>query len=187
MIAATGRARVIRGFSVAGNDPIISCLQFTGDTLVFCDANEGQVKSVKATFLCFEAKRKFLQEWVDWFKSSGSLVGAIGEDFGVQHGSLPACYLALPLCLWSAKRLLWSLVVERVERTPLAWNANYLSLGGRMTPMRSVLSNLPVYYMPIFKCPISVVNRIEKLQQDFFVEWQKFRKEVSFVRLGISV
>lgn len=44
-----------------------------------------------------------------------------------------------------------------------------LSLGGRMTPMRSVLSNLLVYYMPIFKCSILVVNQIEKLQQDFFV------------------
>lgn len=77
--------------------------------------------------------------------------------------------------------------MERVERRLLAWKANYLSLGGRMTPIRSVLSTLPVYYMPIFKCPIPVVNRIEKLQQDFFVVWQKFRKEVSYVRLGIRV
>lgn len=62
MIAATGRESVIRGFIVARNDPVISCLHFTGDTLVFCDANEDQVKSVKAALLCFEAESKFLQE-----------------------------------------------------------------------------------------------------------------------------
>lgn len=36
-----------------------------------------------------------------------------------------------------------------------------------MTFIKSVLSNLPIYYMFIFKCPILAVNPIEKLQQDF--------------------
>jgi hypothetical protein len=43
----------------------------------------------------------------------------------------------------------------------------YLSKGGRVTLIKSTLSNLPTYFLSTFSIPASVANRIEKLQRDF--------------------
>lgn len=47
-------AYLIKGFKVFVSAPPISILQFAIDTLIFCEANEEQIKNVKATLLCFE-------------------------------------------------------------------------------------------------------------------------------------
>jgi hypothetical protein len=39
----------------------------------------------------------------------------------------------------------------------------YLSKCGRVTLIKSTLSNFPTYFMSLFHIPASVVNRIEKL------------------------
>jgi hypothetical protein len=43
----------------------------------------------------------------------------------------------------------------------------YLSKGGRITLIKSILSNLPTYFLSVFPIPIGVANCIEKVQQDF--------------------
>ena len=45
-----------------------------------------------------------------------------------------------------------------------------LSRGGRLTLIHSVLSSLLIYYLSIFKAPISVINSLEKMMRDFFWE-----------------
>ena len=57
--------------------------------------------------------------------------------------------------------------MERVDNKLALWKANYLSIEGNVTLIKSVLSNLPVYFIYILKCLVSVVKRIEKLQRDF--------------------
>jgi hypothetical protein len=51
----------------------------------------------------------------------------------------------------------------------------YLSKGGRLTLIKSTLSNLPTYYLYLFPVPMSVANRIEKIQRDFL--WGGMRDE----------
>jgi len=43
----------------------------------------------------------------------------------------------------------------------------YLSKGGRVTLIKSTLSNLPTYFLSLFPIPSSVASRIEKLHRDF--------------------
>jgi hypothetical protein len=43
------------------------------------------------------------------------------------------------------------------------WKRPLLSKGGRVTLIKSI-ANIPTYYMSLFKIPISIANRIEKLQ-----------------------
>ena len=43
----------------------------------------------------------------------------------------------------------------------------YLSKGGRVTLIKSTLSNLPIYFLSLFSIPAAVANRIEKLQRNF--------------------
>jgi hypothetical protein len=57
-------------------------------------------------------------------------------------------------------------VIEKIECRLASWNM-YLSKGGRITLIKSTLSNLPTYFMSLFPLHASVANRIEKLQCDF--------------------
>lgn len=47
-----------------------------------------------------------------------------------------------------------------------------------MTLIQSALANLPVYFMSPLKCPMFVVNRIEKLERDFLWQDGDARKKI---------
>ncbi|KAK3188114.1 hypothetical protein Dsin_027675 [Dipteronia sinensis] len=44
----------------------------------------------------------------------------------------------------------------------------FLSKSGRLVLIKAVLSNIPTYYMSVFKMPIEVTQKIERLQWEFF-------------------
>eukprot|EP00268_Persea_americana_P005048 TRINITY_DN11696_c0_g1_i8.p1 TRINITY_DN11696_c0_g1~~TRINITY_DN11696_c0_g1_i8.p1 ORF type:complete len:234 (+),score=29.37 TRINITY_DN11696_c0_g1_i8:35-736(+) len=164
-------AGLFEGFRVARNFQAISHLQFADDTLIFCGENEDQIRNVKATLLCFEAvsglKVNFLKSELIGIRTEKSKLLQYAEILGCKVGDLPSSYLGLPLCLGTVTKSLWNPVVERVERKLSAWKASYLFMGGRVTLIKSVLSNLLVYYFSLFKCPASLIGRIERLQREF--------------------
>jgi hypothetical protein len=72
-----------------------------------------------------------------------------------------------------------------------------LSKGGRVTLIKSTLSNLPTYFLSLLPIPSSVASRIEKLYRDFLwggigeefkfhlVNWSKVCSPISSGGLGI--
>jgi hypothetical protein len=58
---------------------------------------------------------------------------------------------------------IWDGVLERIEYRLANWKMMYLSKGGRVTFIKSTLTNLPTYYMSLFHLPASVAKCIEKL------------------------
>ena len=61
----------------------------------------------------------------------------------------------------------WNPILEKMERKLASWKKLYLSKGGRVTLIKSTLSNLPTYFLSLFLIPASVANRIARLQRDF--------------------
>lgn len=55
IVQASERGILLLGFWPTRGDPEIAHLQFADDTIIFCDANEDQIRNVKAILLCFEA------------------------------------------------------------------------------------------------------------------------------------
>eukprot|EP00268_Persea_americana_P008169 TRINITY_DN13144_c0_g1_i12.p1 TRINITY_DN13144_c0_g1~~TRINITY_DN13144_c0_g1_i12.p1 ORF type:complete len:489 (+),score=85.97 TRINITY_DN13144_c0_g1_i12:613-2079(+) len=171
MLHAGVNANLFEGFRPANTILEISHLQFADDTLLFCNADEDQLRNVKAILFYFEAVSGLR---VNFFKSE--LIGIkVNEDhlnrlaniFGCKAVTLPSTYLGLPLCGGTSTNSLWSPVLERMEKKLSLWKAKYLSLGGRVTLIKAALTNLPIYFMSLFKCPMEVMNRIEKMQRDF--------------------
>ena len=56
---------------------------------------------------------------------------------------------------------------ERFRKRLAMWKRQYISKGGRITLIRSTLSNLPIYFMSIFQLPRAIRMRLEKIQRDF--------------------
>ena len=73
------------------------------------------------------------------------------------------------------------LAMERLQKRLALWKAKYLSFGGRITLIKLVLSNLPLYYLSLFKCPMEIRKRIEKLQRSFLWQGAKVKKTFHLV------
>ena len=67
------------------------------------------------------------------------------DVLGCTQGSLLMKYLGLPLAAKSKEESIWNPIIEMVERRLAGWKWLYLSLGGEVTLVKSMLSNLPTY------------------------------------------
>lgn len=86
---------------------------------------------------------------------------------GYKVARLPFSYLGLPLRASFKETGVREGVVDRVQRQLAGWKHQYLSKEGRITLIKSVLSNIPTYFMSVHVIPIGVAKRLEKLQRDF--------------------
>ena len=49
------------------------------------------------------------------------------------------------------------------------WKSMYLSKGGCLTLLKSTISSLPTYHLSLSTIPVSVANRLEKIQRNFLL------------------
>ena len=140
---------------------MISHLLFADDTLIFCDANIDQLLTLRMVLIWFEAVSGLK---VNLGKSELVAVGSVQDMdllvavLGCNHGSLPMKYLGLPLGAKFKDKSIWIPILERMERKLAGWKKLYLSKGGRVTLIKSTLSNLPTYFRSLFPIPASVAN-----------------------------
>nr|GEU34293.1 RNA-directed DNA polymerase, eukaryota [Tanacetum cinerariifolium] len=64
----------------------------------------------------------------------------------------------------------WDYVISKVSNRLSNWKLKTLSIGGRLTLIKSVLSLIPLYHMSIFKAPMGVLNKLEYIRRNFFNE-----------------
>lgn len=86
-------------------------------------------------------------------------------------------YLGLPLGGVPRSLSFWDPVIERIQNKLDSWKRDYISLGGRITLIKAALSNLPVYYMSLFKILAKISLKVEKLQRDFLWKWGLNKKD----------
>ena len=86
------------------------------------------------------------------------------DALGCKQGSLPMKYLGLPLGAKWKDRAVWNPIIEKVERRLVGWKRLYLSKGGRLTFIKSTLSNLPTYLLSLFPILVDITYRTEQLQ-----------------------
>jgi hypothetical protein len=92
--------------------------------------------------------------------------------------SLPMKYFGLLLKASFRAKSIWDGVIEKIERCSARWKSMYLSKGGRVTLIKSTLSNLSMYFLFLFPLLFGIANRIEKLQQYFL--WGGLGDEFKF-------
>ena len=150
-------------------------LLFADDTLIFCKADLDQILILRMILIWFKAVSSLK---INLGKSELVSVGVVNNSdlflvvLGCKQGSLPMKYLGLPLGAKFKDKTIWNPILEKMERRLAGWKRLYLSKGGRVTLIKSTLSNLPTYFLSLFPIPASVANRIEKLQRNFL--WGNF-------------
>ncbi|XP_039122000.1 uncharacterized protein LOC120258608 [Dioscorea cayenensis subsp. rotundata] len=83
------------------------------------------------------------------------------------RGILPVTYLGIPISGRRPRRQDWEVIITKISRRLASWKVRFLSLGGRLTLVNSVLSAIPTYWMPLFKVLCWVIKKINRIRRDF--------------------
>ena len=97
---------------------------------------------------------------------------------GCTTSCLPMTYLGLPLGAKFKAQSIWNGVLEKMEKRLAGWKRMYLSKGGRLTLIKSTLSNIPTYFLSFFPIPAALAHWMEKMQRDF--SWGGLGDELKF-------
>ncbi|GKA50366.1 RNA-directed DNA polymerase, eukaryota [Tanacetum coccineum] len=75
----------------------------------------------------------------------------------------------------------WDEVLSKVSNRLSNLKLKTLSIGGRLTLIKSVLSSILLYHMSIFKAPMGVLNKLESIRRNFFIGTYGMEKKTSWI------
>nr|GEX09326.1 hypothetical protein [Tanacetum cinerariifolium] len=90
-----------------------------------------------------------------------SLLGCGASSFSLK-------YLGVPVGCNMARCSNWKAIIKKFSSKLSLWKAHLLSVGGRLALIMSVLGNLPIYYMSLYRIPIRVQQNLESIRKNFF-------------------
>nr|GEW25608.1 RNA-directed DNA polymerase, eukaryota, reverse transcriptase zinc-binding domain protein [Tanacetum cinerariifolium] len=62
----------------------------------------------------------------------------------------------------------WKEIIDKVKSRLSKWKIKALSIGGRLTLLKSVLGSILIFHMSIFRVPSSVLHTMESIRSQFF-------------------
>ncbi|XP_058076338.1 uncharacterized protein LOC131224915 [Magnolia sinica] len=164
-------AGLLKGISMPGVSTPISHIQFADDTLIMAEADSDYMENLQTTLRCFEAASRLrinmAKSKVFSVNCSDEELSSYAEIFGCSPASFPTSFVDLPLDIGPPPKSMWDKVVEKFQKLLARWKCRCLSMGGRLTLIKAALSNIPIYFMSLIRCPSSVLDRIDKLRRDF--------------------
>lgn len=105
----------------------------------------------------------------------------IATELGCQVGNLPFKYLGRPL----GGRLLccanWNLAVDVFWLKLSIWKARHLSIGGRLTLIKSVLCYVPIYPLSVRLPPVRIKNLLDGIMSRFLLGGAKDDRKLHLV------
>lgn len=172
---------LVEGCRIGDEGPTISMLQFADDSLFFLKLEEAQAKALRGILLLFKAAsglKMNLQKSKMIAVGRVDNVAGLTELFDCQVANLPVKYLGLPLGARFKSKAVWEPVVERVQKRLASWKGKFLSKGGKLVLMKSVISSMPLYFLSLVQAPTSIIQWLEKIRRDFL--WEDFEGSPKF-------
>nr|GEY58685.1 RNA-directed DNA polymerase, eukaryota [Tanacetum cinerariifolium] len=93
----------------------------------------------------------------------------------------PFLYLGSTVGGSMSRFLSWKEIFDRVKYRLSTWKMKTLSIGGRLTLLKSVLGSMPIYHISMFKVLIRVLNTLESVRSHFFNGHELNSKKASWV------
>ncbi|GJX81606.1 RNA-directed DNA polymerase, eukaryota [Tanacetum coccineum] len=90
-------------------------------------------------------------------------------------------YLGVMVGEYSSRIKAWDDVILKLRSRLSKWKVKTLSIGGRLTLLKSVLGASPIYNMSIFKVPTGVLKVMESIRSRFFNGADQSEKKVTWV------
>jgi hypothetical protein len=159
-----------KGFQV-NSELKVSLLQYADDTLFIGEACVENLWAMKAVLRWFELvsglKVNFSKSCLMGVNVPNSFLQGAASFLNCKLGSIPFIYLGLPVGANPRLASTWDSVVKTIENRLISWRNRYVSLGGRVVLINSVLASIPVFYLSFLKIPLKVRMAIVRIQRNF--------------------
>nr|GEW58414.1 RNA-directed DNA polymerase, eukaryota [Tanacetum cinerariifolium] len=93
----------------------------------------------------------------------------------------PFNYLGVKVGSNMSRIISWEDVISKVSSRLSKWKLKLLSIGGRLSLLKTVLTSIPLYHMSIFKVPIGVLNHLESIRHNFFYGVDGLDKKLAWI------
>ncbi|XP_058734070.1 uncharacterized protein LOC131605773 [Vicia villosa] len=159
-----------KGLDINGSC-MVDILQFTDDTLLVGESSWRQVWAIKAVLRAFELVSGL---GINYHKSK--LIGInVSANFLEAASYVLSCkvegsvytFLGIKVGCNPRKKESWIPLVSKIKKRLSGWNNRFLSLGGRITLLKSILSSLSIFTMSFYKMPKSVAKEVGRIQNNF--------------------
>ncbi|KAJ0806197.1 putative RNA-directed DNA polymerase [Helianthus annuus] len=162
---------VFQGIHLPDSDHFVSHLFYADDAMIMGEWSKNNIVNVIRILRCFHACSGLK---INHSKSSifGNGISSVEVEemanwIGCKADYIPFKYLGLTVGANMNRINNWRPVYDIFEKRLSLWKAALLSIGGRVTLIRSVLESLPTYYMSIYKAPVKVVKDLESIITKF--------------------
>ncbi|GJW19089.1 RNA-directed DNA polymerase, eukaryota, reverse transcriptase zinc-binding domain protein [Tanacetum coccineum] len=150
----------------------LSHLFYADDAIFMGQWNESNIDTIIHVLECFYrasglrinmSKSKLMGVSVD----AGKVVQA-ARKVGCATLKTPFTYLGSKVGSLMSRIQSWNETVEGMAARLSKWKMKTLSIGGRLTLLKSVLGSMSIYHMSIFKVPMKILQRMESIRSHFF-------------------
>nr|GFA68838.1 RNA-directed DNA polymerase, eukaryota [Tanacetum cinerariifolium] len=170
-------------FSRAVNDGLFKGIQLHGsisishifyadDAMFIREWSDANLKSIvnilKCFFLASRLKINIYKSQVLGVGIPRSLVVQAAASIGCAVMQSQFCYLGVMVGECMSRHKAWTDTVLKLRSRLSNWKVKTLSIGGRLTLLKSVLGASPLYNMSIYKVPRGVLKSMEAIRSKFF-------------------
>ncbi|GJV56177.1 hypothetical protein Tco_1457182 [Tanacetum coccineum] len=195
-------AGMFRGINLGGGQVNLSHMFYADDAVFVGQWCDGNINTLVHVLDCFHKVSGLRMNL-----GKSKIMGVHVEDVVVSRdaGKLGCMILKSPFMYLGAcvggnmsRVHMWKDIVERVKARLSKWKMQTLSIGGRLTLVKSVLGSMPLYYFSIFRVPKAILSEMEGIRSNFFnghgsnchkaswVNWKKALLPKNRGGLGIS-
>ncbi|GJT28119.1 RNA-directed DNA polymerase, eukaryota [Tanacetum coccineum] len=109
-------------------------------------------------------------------------VSTAATKLGCSVMKTPFKYLGVMVGGCLSKIKAWDDTIGKLKSRLSKWKSKTLSIGGRLTLLKSVLGSTPIYCMSLYKVPKTVLSSMESIRRNFFYGSQGKEKKITWVK-----
>ncbi|GAU50741.1 hypothetical protein TSUD_99110 [Trifolium subterraneum] len=128
---------------------------------------EGLSGAVRSPLSLTFGRQKQFSETLNLPQVLSNFLGVAKRFLHCRVGSLPFMYLGLPEGANPRKERTWKPLLDTLTKRLSDWTFRYVSLGGRVVLLNSIINPISIFYLSFMKMPIKIWNLIVKMQRQF--------------------
>ena len=153
-------------------NPDFPVIQYADDTIICIEDDVDEAVNLKLLLYMFEMmsglKVNFQKSEIITVGGDEDVVNKYAEIFYFEVGSFPLKYLGMPVSYTTLRNSDWVFIVCKYLNRFEAWVGNAASMGGRLTLLDSVVTQISLYHMSMWLMNKNFVEKLDKHRRRFF-------------------
>lgn len=160
----------------------VAVLQYADDTIICLEHDVDKAVNLKLLLYIFELmsglKVNYQKNEIFTVGGDESTLKYYAELFNCDVGSFPIKYLGMPVSYSTLRDSDWEFIVAKYLKRFEAWIGNAASMGGSLTLLDSVVTQISLYHMSMWLMSKTFIEKLDKHRRKFF--WQGCNKKMRY-------